>query len=385
MNIGIVCYPTYGGSGVVATELGVALAARGHRIHFITYAQPMRLDRFQDNILYHEVDLPNYPLFEFQLYTLALAGKILDVAKYEKLDILHVHYAIPHAVSGYLVKQMLAGKSDVKLITTLHGTDITLIGLEPSFQPLIKFSIEQSDAVTAVSRFLAEKTKTMFTDKQEIEVVGNFIDVALYRREDCPARRRQFAPNGEKILMHTSNFREVKRIPDVIRIFAQVLEHLPAKLVLVGDGPERAEAERLSRETGIAEHVRFLGKQSALPEILSTADVFLLPSQSESFGLSALEAMSCGVPVVATNIGGIPEVVLHGETGYVAELGDVKRMARYAVELLTHPRKWEDFSQNARNRAVELFDKELVVPQYEALYRRLTKQEAPEAAGSARP
>lgn len=371
MNIGIVCYPTYGGSGVVATELGAALATRGHKVHFITYAQPMRLDSFQDNIYYHEVDLPNYPLFEFQLYTLALAGKILDVVKYEKLDILHVHYAIPHAVSGYLVKQMLNGKSNVKLITTLHGTDITLIGLEPSFLPLVKFSIEQSDAVTAVSRFLAEKTKTGFTDKKDIEVINNFIDTKLYVREKCPGRRRQFAPNGEKILMHTSNFREVKRVQDVVKIFALVLEQLPAKLVLIGDGPERTDAERLSRELGIAEHVRFLGKQNALPEILSAADVFLLPSQSESFGLSALEAMSCGVPVIATNIGGIPEVVLHGETGYVAELGDVKRMARYAVELLSHPRRWEEFSNNARNRAVELFDKELIVPQYEELYRRV--------------
>lgn len=376
MNIGIVCYPTYGGSGVVATELGAALATRGHNVHFITYAQPMRLDSFQDNVYYHEVDLPNYPLFEFQLYTLALAGKILDVVKYEKLDILHVHYAIPHAVSGYLVKQMLNGKSNVKLITTLHGTDITLIGLEPSFLPLVKFSIEQSDAVTAVSRFLAEKTKTGFTGKKDIEVINNFIDTKLYMREKCPGRRRQFAPNGEKILMHTSNFREVKRVQDVIKIFALVLEQLPAKLVLIGDGPERTDAERLSRELGIAEHVRFLGKQNALPEILSAADVFLLPSQSESFGLSALEAMSCGVPVIATNIGGIPEVVLHGETGYVAELGDVKRMARYAVELLSHPRRWEEFSNNARNRAVELFDIELIVPQYEELYRRVSGNKA---------
>ncbi len=373
MNIGIVCYPTYGGSGVVATELGAALALRGHQVHFITYAQPMRLDRFQENISYHEVELPNYPLFEFQLYALALASKILDVAKYENLDILHVHYAIPHAVSGYLVKQMLNGKSNMKLVTTLHGTDITLIGLEPSFLPLVKFSIEQSDAVTAVSRFLAEKTKTSFTDKQHIEVINNFIDTTIYKREECPSRRKQFAPNGEKILMHTSNFREVKRLPDVIRIFALVLEQVPSKLVLIGDGPDRADAERLSRELGISEHVRFLGKQSALPQILSAADIFLLPSQSESFGLAALEAMSCGVPVVATNMGGIPEVVSHGESGYIAELGDVKRLARYATELLTQPRRWEDFSRNARNRAVELFDKELIVPQYEDLYSRIVR------------
>ncbi|GDX65829.1 N-acetyl-alpha-D-glucosaminyl L-malate synthase BshA [Chlorobiota bacterium] len=375
MKIGIVCYPTYGGSGVVATELGIALAKRGHEVHFITYAQPMRLDRFQDNIFYHEVEQPNYPLFEFQLYSLALAGKIVDVVRYEHLDILHVHYAIPHAISGYLAKQILKDKTTLKLVTTLHGTDITLIGLEPTFLPLVKFSLDQSDAVTAVSRFLAEKTKTGFMTKSEQIVIPNFIDTNVYHRMECTNIRGQIAPNKEKILMHVSNFRPVKRVLDTIYILQEVLKILPAKLVLVGDGPDRAEAERLARDLGIWEHVKFLGKQNALPEILSAADVFLLTSQSESFGLAALEAMSCGVPVVATNIGGIPEVITHDESGFIAELGDIKRMAKYTLDLLTHPRKWQEFSNNARKRAVDHFDTQLIVPMYESLYQKLLEVE----------
>jgi N-acetyl-alpha-D-glucosaminyl L-malate synthase BshA len=374
MKIGIVCYPTYGGSGVVATELGTALARRGHEVHFITYAQPMRLDRFQDNIFYHEVEQPNYPLFEFQLYSLALAGKIIDVVRYEKLDILHVHYAIPHAISGYLAKQILSKKTSLKLVTTLHGTDITLIGLEPSFLPLVKFSLEQSDAVTAVSGFLAEKTKTGFNTKANVEVIPNFVDTQVYKRLECSKIRHQIAPGAEKILMHVSNFRPVKRVNDTILILDEVLKQSPAKLVLVGDGPDRAEAERLAREMGIAEHVKFLGKQNGLPEILSIADVFLLTSQSESFGLAALEAMSCGVPVVATSMGGIPEVVEHDETGFIAELGDIKRMARYTLDLINNPRKWTEFSANARRRAVEFFDLSLIVPRYEELYQRLLNE-----------
>lgn len=369
MNIGIVCYPTYGGSGVVATELGKALATRGHQVHFITYAQPMRLDRFQDNLFYHEVEIPNYPLFEFQLYSLSLASKIADVARFENLDIIHAHYAIPHAVSAYLACQILGEESKLKTVTTLHGTDITLIGLDPGFLPLIRFSIEKSDAVTAVSRFLAEKTKTGFNVKREISVINNFVDTELYSRQPCTPFKRQIAPNNEKILMHISNFRPVKRVADTIHIFAKVLEKVPSKLVLVGDGPDRVECERLSREIGISDHVRFLGKQSALPELLSSADLFLLPSQSESFGLSALEAMSCGVPVVATSMGGIPEVIVHGENGYIAELGDIERMAKYAVELLTNGKKWQVFSEKARERAVSEFRTDLIVPQYEALYQ----------------
>ncbi len=369
MNIGIVCYPTYGGSGVVATELGKALATRGHQVHFITYAQPMRLDRFQDNLFYHEVEIPNYPLFEFQLYSLSLASKIADVARFENLDIIHAHYAIPHAVSAFLACQILGEDSKLKTVTTLHGTDITLIGLDPGFLPLVRFSIEKSDAVTAVSRFLAEKTKTGFNVKREISVINNFVDTELYSRQPCTPFKRQIAPNNEKILMHISNFRPVKRVADTIHIFAKVLEKVPSKLVLVGDGPDRVECERLSREIGISDHVRFLGKQSALPELLSSADLFLLPSQSESFGLSALEAMSCGVPVVATSMGGIPEVIVHGENGYIAELGDIERMAKYAVELLTNGKKWQVFSEKARERAVSEFRTDLIVPQYEELYQ----------------
>jgi N-acetyl-alpha-D-glucosaminyl L-malate synthase BshA len=333
----------------------------------------MRLDRFQDNIFYHEVEQPHYPLFEFPLYSLALAGKIIDVIRYEQLDILHVHYAIPHAISGYLAKEILKEEKNVQLVTTLHGTDITLIGLEPTFLPLVKFSLDQSDAVTAVSKFLADKTVTGFKTLHEPIVIPNFVDTKLYYRMECTKIRSQIAPNGEKILMHVSNFRPVKRIIDTIYIANEVLKTMPIKLVLVGDGPDRAEAERVSRELGIHEHVRFLGKQNALPEILSIADIFLMPSQSESFGLAALEAMACGVPVIGTNLGGIPEVITHSENGYIAELGDIKRMAKYAIDLLNHPRRWQEFSNKARQRAVEVYDISLIVPQYEALYESLVK------------
>lgn len=371
MRIGIVCYPTYGGSGVLATELGHALAKRGHSVHFITYAQPMRLDRYQDNIYYHEVDTPTYPLLEFNLYTLALAGKIIDVAKYEKLDVLHVHYAIPHAISGYLAREILNDKNAVALVTTLHGTDITLVGLEPSFHPLVKFSLERSDAVTAVSGHLVEKTRQSFDVETPIAMIPNFVDTDQYKRVECPPLARQLHESKDEfVLMHVSNFRPVKRVQDCVRILAEVRTQLPARLVLVGDGPDRSDTERLARELGVSDYVRFLGKQSALPEILSMADVFLLPSQQESFGLSALEAMSCGVPVVATNIGGIAEVIRHGETGYVAELGDVRRMAKYCVELLTQPKKLQAFREASRQRAVDVYDINLIVPMYEEIYHQ---------------
>ncbi|MBU3742184.1 MAG: N-acetyl-alpha-D-glucosaminyl L-malate synthase BshA [Candidatus Kapabacteria bacterium] len=376
MQIGMVCYPTYGGSGVLATELGHALARRGHSVHFVTYAQPMRLDRFQDNIFYHEVETPSYPLLEFNLYTLALAGKIIDVARYEKLDVLHVHYAIPHAISGFLAREILKGDDGVSLITTLHGTDITLVGLEPSFHPLVKFSLERSEAVTAVSQHLLEKTRQSFDVETTIDVIPNFVDTTVYKRSVSDAMCRQLRRGDEFILMHVSNFRPVKRVQDCVRILQQVRQHVNARLVFVGDGPERSDTERLVRELGLFDHVTFLGKQSALPEILSAADVFLLPSQQESFGLSALEAMACEVPVIATNIGGIPEVVRHGETGYVAELGDVARMARYCIELLTSPKKLEAFRASARRRAVEKFDIELIVPLYEQVYARALQRSA---------
>lgn len=373
MRIGMVCYPTYGGSGVLATELGQELARRGHSVHFITYAQPMRLDRFQDNIYYHEVETPSYPLLEFNLYTLALAGKILDVAKYEQLDVVHVHYAIPHAISAHLAKEIAATTNPFALVTTLHGTDITLVGMEPTFQPLVKYSLEKSDAVTAVSGFLQEKTRQGFGADLNIQSIPNFVDTALYTRSAPDSLERRLRCDDEWILMHVSNFRPVKRVQDCIRILAEVRKKLPARLIFVGDGPERSEAERLTRELGVEEHVTFLGKQSALPEILSVADIFLLPSQQESFGLSALEAMSCSVPVVATNIGGIPEVVKHDETGFIAELGDVQRMAKYCVELLSNPKKLAAFRANARRRAVELFDIAKIVPMYEDLYASVTK------------
>ena len=364
----MVCYPTYGGSGVLATELGQELALRGHSVHFITYAQPMRLDRFQENIYYHEVETPSYPLLEFNQYTLSLAGKILDVARYEQLDVVHVHYAIPHAISAYLAKEISKNSTPFKLVTTLHGTDITLVGLEPTFHPLVKFSLEKSDIVT-------EKTRQSFGEDLSIRVIPNFVDTSIYTRTECPDVERRLRNEGEFILMHVSNFRPVKRVQDCIRILAEVRQSLSARLVFVGDGPERSDAERLCRELNVEEYVTFLGKQSALPEILSVADIFLLPSQQESFGLSALEAMSCSVPVVATSIGGIQEVVRHDASGYVAELGDVARMARYCVDLLSNPKKLAIFRENARKRAVEKFDISLIVPMYERVYEEAVRGE----------
>ncbi len=370
MNIGITCYPTFGGSGVVATELGLALADRGHEVHFITYDRPFRLDHFHDRVYFHGVEMAKYPLFEFDMYTLALTSKLVEVTQYQKLDILHMHYAIPHAVSAYLARQII-GEANIKTVTTLHGTDSTLVGLEPSFLPLMRFALENSDGITAVSNFLRDKTASTYQLERGIETIPNFIDTEMYApREPCKYREL-FSPNGEKVMVHTSNFRPVKRVPDVIRTFAKVLESVPTKLVLIGDGPDRTEAETLCRQLEILDHVRFLGKQDALVDILSAADLFILPSQSESFGLSALEAMSCGLPVISTSIGGIPEVNLHAETGYIAEIGDVDRMARYAIELFTNDNKYDVFSRAARRRAVEVYDKKLIVPLYEAFYERV--------------
>jgi len=308
--------------------------------------------------------MATYPLFEFPLYTPALASKMVEVARFEKLDLIHAHYAIPHATSAYLAREIVG--NGLKIVTTLHGTDITLVGLEPSFLPVMKFSIEKSDGVTAVSRFLREKTTTNYGINKAIEVIPNFVDTTKYTRIDCEDIADRFAPKGEKILVHTSNFRAVKRVQDVIKIFHEVRKKVLSKLILVGDGPERSSCELLVRELNIQEHVRFLGKQLELVQILSAADLFLMPSQSESFGLSALEAMSCGVPVVSSSVGGLPELQVHGETGYIAEIGDIERMARYAVELLTNEPKHSLFSANARRRAVEHFDVHKIVSQYEA-------------------
>lgn len=370
MKIGITCYPTYGGSGVLATELGISLAERGHQVHFISYAFPFRLNRFVENVYFHEVEQSTYPLFDFNLYTLSLASKLVEVVQYEHLDLLHMHYAIPHASSAFLAREIL-GRNKIKFITTLHGTDITLVGLEPSFLPLIKFTIQQSDGVTAVSRFLKEKTLTNYGIEKEIEVIPNFVDTDYFKPSCSDIFKRKVAPKGEKILVHVSNFRVVKRATDAIRVLKEVQKKIPAKLLFVGDGPDRTECERLSRELDIIEDVKFLGKQDALVDILSASDLFLMPSQSESFGLSALEAMSCGVPAITTSVGGLPELNVHAETGFISEIGDVQRMAKYTIDLLSNSQKYKRFSEAARRRAVEVFDAKIIIPKYEEYYEKV--------------
>ena len=379
MKIGITCYPTYGGSGVVATELGRVLATRGHEVHFISYALPTRLSAFTDNVFYHEIEMYSYPLFEFPLYSLALTSKMVEVVKYNDIELIHAHYAIPHATSAYLAREILKKENkvskDIKVITTLHGTDITLIGLEPDFLPTMKFSIEQSDGVTAVSNFLRDKTLSNYKVNKDIEVIPNFINIEKYKRLDNDTTncfRKNFAPGNEKILIHTSNFRPLKRVQDVIEIFAKVNKEVPSRLMLIGDGPERSDCERLCRELDIFSLVKFMGKQDAIVELLSIADLFLMPSQSESFGLSALEAMSCGVPVISTSVGGLPELNIHGDTGFIAEIGDTDRMAKYAIDLLTNEKKYDLFQTNARNRAIDFSD-EKIIPYYEKFYEKVLK------------
>ncbi|MFA6540003.1 MAG: N-acetyl-alpha-D-glucosaminyl L-malate synthase BshA [Bacteroidota bacterium] len=371
MKIGITCYPTYGGSGVVATELGVALSKKGHQIHFISYALPMRLTGgYDNNIFYHEVEMSTYPLFEFPLYTPALASKMVEVINFEKLDLLHVHYAIPHATSGYIAKKISDNK-DFRLITTLHGTDITLVGLEPSFLPVMKFSIEKSDGVTAVSRYLKEKTLTNYHIEKDIRVIPNFVDTQEYARKNDPYLRGKLCRTEKKIVVHVSNFRTVKRVTDVIKIFDIINKKVPSILVLVGDGPERSNCELLVRELGLQDSVKFLGKQQELVDILSSADLFLIPSQSESFGLSALEAMACEVPVISTSVGGLPELVLHNQTGFIAEIGDVDRMGKYAIDLLTNDSKHRLFASAGRRRAEEMFNVNKIVDEYEQYYEHI--------------
>ncbi len=382
MKIGILCYPTYGGSGVVATELGIELAARGHQVHFISYNMPMRLNKgFSENIFFHKVEMASYPLFDFPLYSIALASKIVEVSKYNGLDLVHAHYAIPHATSAYLAREIInqesAGKkngSNLKIITTLHGTDITLVGLEISFLPTMKFSIEKSDGVTAVSTFLKVKTESQYNIKKDIKVIPNFIDLNLYKRienKETECLKKRFSKNGEKILIHTSNFRPLKRVDDCIRIFKQIREKIPSKLLLIGDGPERSNCEYLAKDLGIHEDVTFYGNQESFIEILSIADLFLMPSQSESFGLPALEAMACNVPVVSSNAGGLPELNLHGETGYIAEIGDIDKMADYSIDLLENKNKYKIFADNARERAVTLFSADKIIPEYEKYYEQI--------------
>lgn len=374
MKIGITCYPTYGGSGAMATELGIKLADRGHEIHFISYAQPFRLDRFRERIYFHEVEMEHYPLFEHPPYSLALAVAMHGVAIKENLDLLHVHYAIPHATSAWVARQMLAeDQLDLPVVTTLHGTDITLMGIHPSFHAITRFSILKSSGLTAVSDFLKDETVRDFgVPGERIEVIPNFIDPEVYRRGREPCHRAALAREGQHIVMHVSNFRPVKRVPDVVRTFAGIRERgLDARLVLVGDGPERPGAQELAEELGVQDEVLFLGKYANVDELLSCADLFLLPSESESFGLAALEAMACGAPVVATRVGGLPEVVEHGVSGYLFEAGDVEAMAEGGARILGDPDRWKSFSANAVEQAVSRFSADRVVPMYEALYRKV--------------
>ncbi len=371
MKIGIVCYPTYGGSGVVATELGKALAAKGHEVHFITYSMPVRFVDYTPNLFFHEVVVSDYPLFDYPPYELVLASKLVDVVKYEKLDLLHVHYAIPHASAAYMAKQILATKGiNIPFITTLHGTDITLLGKDESFEPVISFVIDQSDAVTAVSSSLKEDTYRFFATKKEIHVIPNFIDIDLYQNARGTFSKETYAPNGERILMHISNFRPVKRVEDVVKIFSEVSKQIPAKLLLVGDGPERHKLEMLCREMDICDKVRFLGKMKATEQILSIADLFILPSETESFGLAALEAMAAGVPVISSNTGGIPEINIQGYSGYLSNVGDVSDMARNALLILKDDETLKQFKENALGQA-KIFSIEKILPLYEELYEKV--------------
>lgn len=373
MKIGIVCYPTFGGSGVVATELGKALAKKGHKIHFITYSQPTRLDFFNENLFYHEVDISPYPLFQYPPYESALASKMVDVVKYEKLDLLHVHYAIPHAAAAYMAKMILQSEGIfVPVITTLHGTDITLVGKDKSYEPVVAFSINKSDGVTAVSHDLRKDTYEHFKIENEIEVIPNFIDLEKFKKQKKDHFKKAICPNDEKLIVHTSNFRKVKRVEDVVKTFKGILDVIPAKLLLVGDGPERTKIEALCREIGACDDVRFLGKLESVEEVLSVADLFLMPSEKESFGLAALEAMACEVPVVSTNAGGIPELNLDGITGFACEIGDVPDMIKKSLYVLSEenlPR----FKAAALARAKE-FDSNNIVPHYEEYYLKVLEQ-----------
>ncbi|MGW8266640.1 MAG: N-acetyl-alpha-D-glucosaminyl L-malate synthase BshA [Longimicrobiales bacterium] len=370
MRIGITCYPTYGGSGAIATELGIELADRGHEVHFISYAQPFRLDRFRERIFFHEVEMDQYPLFEHPPYSLALAVAIHDTARNQGLDLVHVHYAIPHATSAWIAGEMLREERELKIVTTLHGTDITLVGLHPSFQAITQFSILKSHGLTCVSSFLKDRTVADFqVPPERIRVIPNFVDPRIYRRDRTPCHRATLAPGGERIIMHVSNFRPVKRIPDVVEVFARITGKVPARLVMVGDGPERPRALERAEELGVSDRVLFLGKHQSVDELLACADLFLLPSKNESFGLAALEALSCGTPVIASDTGGLPEVVTHGETGFLFPLGAVEEMAEAGLSLLQDPARWSWFSRAARDDAIARFSNDRVVPVYEEFYR----------------
>ena len=372
MRIGITCYPTYGGSGAVATELGLALAQRGHEVHFVSYAQPFRLEHFRERVFFHEVEMEDYPLFEHPPYSLALAVALHDTARKHELDLVHVHYAIPHATSAWIAHEMLGEESDLKIVTTLHGTDITLVGLHPSFHAITRFSILRSHGLTAVSEFLKRETVRDFTVPEErIEVIPNFVDTAVYRPGLEPCHREAFALEGEKIVMHISNYRAVKRVEDVVSVFARLTAKQPSRLVLIGDGPERPRVLMRADELGVRDRVLFLGKHTSVHELLSCADLFLLPSGSESFGLVALEAMACGVPVVASNVGGLPEVIEHGTTGYMFDIGDIDGMVEAGLRILGDDDLWRSLSDAGRALAEERFSAERVVPLYERYYERV--------------
>jgi N-acetyl-alpha-D-glucosaminyl L-malate synthase BshA len=373
MNIGIVCYPTFGGSGVVATELGKALAKEGHKVHFITYSQPSRLDFLNENLFYHEVDFRSYPLFEYAPYELALASKMVSVVKNEKLDLLHVHYAIPHASAAYMAKQILKTEGIyIPVITTLHGTDITLVGKDASYEPVVTFSINQSDGVTSVSEDLKKETYQFFKITNEIEVIPNFIDLEKFKKQKKDHFKKAICPNGESLIVHTSNFRKVKRIKDVVEVFYNIHKEIPAKLLMIGDGPERSKAEKQAHELGIAADTRFLGKQEAVEEVLSVADLFLMPSEKESFGLAALEAMACEVPVISSNTGGLPELNVQGVTGFLSNVGDIEDMTHKSLFVLDK-NNLPKFKENALKRAQE-FDITKILPLYENYYEKILEK-----------
>lgn len=374
MKIGILCYPTFGGSGVVATELGKALADKGHSVHFITYSQPVRLEHFIENVFYHEVSVADYPLFEYAPYETALTSKLVDVARYEKLDLVHVHYAIPHASVAYMARKIMESQGQkLPFITTLHGTDITLVGKNESYSPVVTFAIDQSDAVTSVSKSLKEATYKNFRICKQIDVIPNFIDLSRFTKQRKDHFKVAIAPDNEKLIIHASNFRPVKRVSDVIKIFNIINEKIPSKLLLIGDGPDRNKCEKESRETPAGEHIRFLGKMDMVEEILSVGDLFILPSETESFGLAALEAMACQVPVISTNTGGLPELNINGVTGYMSEVGDIEDMARNAIHILSDENTLQKFKQQSLSHARK-FDIREILPLYENLYNRVISE-----------
>ncbi|HRN72992.1 MAG TPA: N-acetyl-alpha-D-glucosaminyl L-malate synthase BshA [Ginsengibacter sp.] len=374
MNIGIVCYPTFGGSGVLATELGKALAEKGHNIHFITYQQPVRLGGFHANIFYHEVTVPAYPLFDFPPYETALASTMVDVILNHHLDLLHVHYAIPHASAAYMARKIAEGHGiHIPVVTTLHGTDITLVGRDKTYSPVVTFSINESNAITAVSKNLRDETYKNFQINKEIEVIYNFVDAHRFNKKPLTPFRKAIAPNGEMIITHASNFRKIKRVQDVVYVFEKVLKKVPAKLLLIGDGPERSKVEEICRHNNTCEHTRFLGRQEEMEDILAISDLFILPSEYESFGLSALEAMASGVPVISTNVGGLPEININGVTGFLSAVGDIDDMATHTIRILSDPQLMAQMRKNVFEQAKK-FDIQNIVPKYEALYKSLVTE-----------